>query len=98
MYRRLFGRLSAAYEELRSLCDRFAATTGRRPKVFLANLGTPAAFTARSTFALSFFHAGGFEVVDGDGFSDPQAAVARLFESNDQVLDAEEVYALAQGL
>jgi hypothetical protein len=27
-----------------------------------------------------------------------KAAVARLFESNDQVLDAEEVYALAQGI
>jgi hypothetical protein len=27
-----------------------------------------------------------------------RAAVARLFESNDQVLDAEEVYALAEGL
>ena len=26
-----------------------------------------------------------------------KAAVARLFESNDQVLDAEEVYAIAQG-
>jgi hypothetical protein len=25
-------------------------------------------------------------------------AVARLFESNDQVLDAEQIYALAQGL
>jgi len=27
-----------------------------------------------------------------------KAAVARLFERNDQVLDAEEVYALAEGL
>ena len=27
-----------------------------------------------------------------------RAAVARLFESNDQVLDAEEVYALGEGL
>jgi hypothetical protein len=27
-----------------------------------------------------------------------RAAVARLFESNDQFLDAEQVYAIAQGL
>src|SRR5262249_3795677 len=27
-----------------------------------------------------------------------RAAVARLFESNDQILDAEQVYAIAQGL
>jgi hypothetical protein len=27
-----------------------------------------------------------------------KAAIARLFESNDQVLDAEEVYALAQAI
>jgi hypothetical protein len=27
-----------------------------------------------------------------------RAAVAKLFESNDQVMDAEEVYALGEGL
>ncbi len=46
------------------------AKTGARPKVFLANLGTPSDFTARATFAKNFFEAGGIEAVSNDGFKD----------------------------
>ena len=42
--------------------------TGARPKVFLANLGTPADFTPRASFAKSFFETGGIEAVSNDGF------------------------------
>jgi methylmalonyl-CoA mutase len=38
--------------------------------VFLGNLGTAADFTARATFAKSFFETGGIEAIDTDGFSD----------------------------
>ncbi|MBV8451497.1 MAG: methylmalonyl-CoA mutase small subunit [Deltaproteobacteria bacterium] len=69
---------AAAYEELRDASDRFAARTGKRPLVFLANIGTPAEFIARSTYALNFFEAGGFQVINNDGFSD-QAALAAAF-------------------
>jgi methylmalonyl-CoA mutase len=44
--------------------------------VFLANLGTAADFTARATFAKSFFEAGGIEAIDSEGFSDPVALAA----------------------
>jgi methylmalonyl-CoA mutase len=65
---------AAAYEELRAACDAHVAATGRRPVVFLANMGTPAEFIARSTYAQNFFQAGGFQEVNNDGFADPQAA------------------------
>src|SRR5262249_1402120 len=39
-----------------------------RPKIFLANLGTPSDFTTRTTFAKNFFEAGGIEAVTNDGF------------------------------
>jgi methylmalonyl-CoA mutase len=55
--------------------------SGKRPKVFLANLGTPADFTARATFAKSFFETGGIEAVDSEGFSDP-AALATSFKAS----------------
>ena len=42
--------------------------TGKRPTIFLANLGTAADFTARATFAKSFFEAGGIEAIDNEGF------------------------------
>jgi methylmalonyl-CoA mutase len=38
--------------------------------VFLANLGPPAAFSARAAFAKNFFEAGGIEAITNDGFSD----------------------------
>ena len=48
------------------------AQTGARPKIFLANLGKPADFTARATFAKNFFEAGGIEAVTNDGFAEPR--------------------------
>ena len=57
-------RLAAPFEHLRDRSDQILKATGARPKVFLANLGTPADFTARATFAKSFFETGGIEAVD----------------------------------
>jgi methylmalonyl-CoA mutase len=60
-------RLAEPFEQLRERSDTTLAKTGARPKIFLANLGTPAAFTARAGFAKNFFEAGGIEAVGGDG-------------------------------
>jgi methylmalonyl-CoA mutase len=61
-------RLAASFEALRDKSDAILKKTGKRPRVFLANLGTAADFTARSTFAKSFFEAGGIEAIDNEGF------------------------------
>jgi methylmalonyl-CoA mutase len=62
-------RLAEPFEALRDASDRMLARTGARPKIFLANLGTAADFTARATFARNLFEAGGIEAVGGDGFA-----------------------------
>ena len=54
-------RLAAPFERLRDRSDQILKAKGARPKIFLANLGTPADFTARATFAKSFFETGGIE-------------------------------------
>lgn len=70
-------RYAAAYEELRDASDQYKAKTGKRPLVFLANIGKTSDFIARSTYALNFFEAGGFQPVTNDGFKDAaEAAVA----------------------
>jgi methylmalonyl-CoA mutase len=69
-------RLAEPYEVLREAADRMLARTGSRPKIFLANLGTPADFTARATFARNFFEAGGIEAVTNDGFAGLDEMVA----------------------
>lgn len=66
---------AAAFEELRNAADRYAlAHENKRPKVFLANFGTPKEYLARATYASDFFEAGGFEPVTHDGFSEARAA------------------------
>ena len=64
------------FEQLRDASDRMLAKTGARPKVFLANLGTVADFTARATFAKNFFEAGGIEAVSNDGFKSQNEMIA----------------------
>jgi len=65
-------RVAAPFEALRDKAETFAA----RPKIFLANLGPIAAFTARATFAKNFFEAGGVQALSNDGFADPAALAA----------------------
>lgn len=69
-------RLAEPFEALRDKSDAKLQARGARPKVFLANLGTAADFTARATFAKSFFETGGIEAVDSEGFADPAKLTA----------------------
>ena len=62
-------RTAEPFERLRDRADAHQTRTGQRPKVFLANLGPIASFTARATFAKNFFEAGGIEAVTNDGFN-----------------------------
>jgi methylmalonyl-CoA mutase len=57
-------RLAEPFERLRDRSDAHLARTGRRPKVFLANLGGAASFTGRRQFAKSLFEGGGLETIE----------------------------------
>jgi methylmalonyl-CoA mutase len=74
-------RLAAPFEALRDASDRMLARSGARPNVFLANLGKPADFIARATFAKNFFEAGGIEAVTNDGFANRDDMLAALRSS-----------------
>jgi methylmalonyl-CoA mutase len=74
-------RLAVPFEALRDKSDAALKSKGARPKIFLANLGTAADFTARAAFAKSFFETGGIEALDTEGFTDP-AALAAAFKSS----------------
>ncbi|MYT38118.1 methylmalonyl-CoA mutase [Streptomyces sp. SID8356] len=56
-------RRDEAFEALRARSDAHLAATGARPKVFVAALGPAAAHTARVSFAVNLFGAGGIEAV-----------------------------------
>ena len=71
-------RLSSDFEVLRTLSDSHLGATGKRPRVFLANLGPVAHHTARAAFTQNFFEAGGFEVETNGGFADAASAAQAL--------------------
>ena len=90
-------RLAVPFERLRARSDQILKARGMRPRVFLANLGMAADFTARATFARSFFETGGIEAIDSDGFSD-SAALATAYKASGAELaclcSADKVYAV----
>jgi methylmalonyl-CoA mutase len=89
-------RLAMPFERLRDRSDEILKARGARPKVFLANLGTPADFTARATFAKSFFETGGIEAIASEGLADP-AAISAAFKASGATLaclcSSDKVYA-----
>jgi methylmalonyl-CoA mutase len=89
-------RLAAPFERLRDRSDEILKARGARPRVFLANLGTAADFTARATFAKSFFETGGIEAIDSEGFGDP-AALSTAFKTSGAgfacICSSDKVYA-----
>ena len=74
-------RLAEPYEALRDASDAHLAATGRRPLVFLANLGTVAVFTPARPSPSNAFAAGGIEAVNEEGFSESDT-LARAFAAS----------------
>jgi methylmalonyl-CoA mutase len=89
-------RRDEAYEELRARSDAHLASTGARPRIFLATLGSAAAYTARATFAANLFQAGGIEPVTEGAFEDSGATEAVLCSSD--ALYAEQAEQTAESL
>ncbi|MGY2987089.1 MULTISPECIES: methylmalonyl-CoA mutase family protein [Bradyrhizobium] len=89
-------RLAEPFEALRDKSDAALKAHGARPKIFLANLGTAADFTARATFAKSFFETGGIEAIDSEGFADA-AALAAAYKASGAtqacICSSDKVYA-----
>jgi methylmalonyl-CoA mutase len=79
-------RHAAPYEQLRDASDARTRATGKRPSVFLCNLGPIPEHKARAQFASGFFAAGGFAVSDNDGFADVEAAIAGFVGSRAELV------------
>ncbi|MCS0500888.1 methylmalonyl-CoA mutase family protein [Ancylobacter mangrovi] len=85
-------RLAEPFERLRAAGE--AAKPA--PRVFLANLGTPSDFTARSGFARAAFEVGGIAALSNDGFTD-WSALTEAFRASGAgiacLCSSDEVYA-----
>ncbi|HYQ91245.1 MAG TPA: methylmalonyl-CoA mutase, partial [Candidatus Competibacteraceae bacterium] len=67
-------RGAVPFERLREAAEQYAARTGSRAKIFLANMGPLSQHKGRADFARGFLEVGGFEVINPDGFADADAA------------------------
>ncbi|ODT16090.1 MAG: hypothetical protein ABS35_29475 [Kaistia sp. SCN 65-12] len=99
-------RTAEPFEQLRDRAEAIAARRGRGPSVFLANLGTPAAFGARAGFARDLFEASGIAAPMNDGFPSVEALVeaavasgadAACLCSSDEVYERETGHAAYEG-
>ncbi len=71
-------RLSEPFEALRDKADAYLDANGKRPRVFLANLGPLAEHGTRATWARNLLAAGGIEASTNDGFAN-SADVGQAF-------------------
>jgi methylmalonyl-CoA mutase len=89
-------RFSERFEALRDQADDHLAKTGKRPAIFLANLGPIAQHTARASFAKNFFEVGGIEGLTNTGFAEVDACVQAYKESGTTaavICSADAIYA-----
>jgi len=87
-------RLAVAYETLRDRADAAAEASGRRPSVFLANIGPLAANSARTTWIRNLLAAGGLDGITptpgftasgdvGKAFGESGLSIACICGAND---------------
>ncbi len=67
-------RGAADFESLRRRVEAGSVAGGRRPRIFLANLGPAKQYRARAEFSRGFLEVGGFEVMSQGGFPTPEEA------------------------
>jgi methylmalonyl-CoA mutase len=89
-------RLGEAFEKLRDVGDAFLAKTGKRKRVFMANLGEIAEHNRRSQWMWNFLAAGGIEGLTSDGYKSAAEAAAAFKVSGAKIAcicSSDEVYA-----
>jgi methylmalonyl-CoA mutase len=69
-------RYAAPYEDIRQRVDAYAKEHATRPAVLLVNVGSPSDYTARTTYAKSFFESAGLATVALEVGDDVAAQVA----------------------
>jgi methylmalonyl-CoA mutase len=79
-------RLSEVFEELRILSENYKKKTGRRPKIFLATMGSLKQYKGRADFSRSFFEVGGFDVIYPNGFTKTDDAVKSAADSKSEAV------------
>jgi methylmalonyl-CoA mutase len=74
------------FEAMRKAAEAYRDQHGKRPQVFLANMGPLVQHKARADFTTGFLEVGGFEMIRPEGFDTPQAAAQAAIDSGAQIV------------
>ncbi|MGO0062932.1 methylmalonyl-CoA mutase family protein [Brevibacillus fluminis] len=75
-------RDAAAFEALRANAERYKQKHGSYPQAYIAKLGTVSQYKARADFSTGFVEAGGFQGIQGPGFTEVEAAAEAALASD----------------
>lgn len=78
-------RIARPFERLRDRADALARERGRRPRVFLARMGSARVHGARADFCRGLLASGGIDVTEGEGVDTAAAAAAALQASGSSI-------------
>lgn len=79
----LIHRGAESFERVRFASENYEKSQGKRPQIFLVNLGPLAQHKARADFIRDFFNAGGIEAVYGKGVNTVEQALLEIPDEND---------------
>ena len=79
-------RLADEFEALRMLTEKFNKRSGKKITVFLATLGNLTMRKARASFSMGFLSAGGFNIIDNNGFNNADEAAEAALESKAEIV------------
>lgn len=73
------------FEELRVKGEKYSLVLGKKPKVFLMNIGTLKQYKPRADFSRAFFEIGGFDVIYNVGFKNGIEAATAFNQSDSDI-------------
>jgi len=80
----LFGG-SDAFDQLRLATEQFQSEGGKRPSVFLFNIGNLSMHKARAMFTTNFFGCAGFDIHDNAGFATVEEGIKAAVKSKAEI-------------
>ncbi|MDD3044033.1 MAG: methylmalonyl-CoA mutase family protein [Candidatus Delongbacteria bacterium] len=79
-------RISEEFEALRKLTEKFSEKKGKPVSAFLATLGNLTMRKARASFSMGYLAAGGFDIIDNNGFKDASEAADEALRSGAEII------------
>jgi methylmalonyl-CoA mutase len=79
-------RLAEEFEAHRMLTEKYAKENKKPVTAFLATIGNLTMRKARASFAMGYLSAGGFNIMDNNGFKDADEAVKAALKSKSEIV------------